>query len=110
MILTRPFRHWSWRVTNRQGSMTMSQCWFGGRGMPSPAAPAACISGEGRRGRCFPRHTRLPGVYRPYVSRLGEAFENGLDRQMTTALRYVSVKRFNMLVIMRGRAQVALHL
>ena len=53
--------------------------------------------------RCF------AGAYRACVSRLGQAFEHGLDLQMTTGLR-CHVKRFNTLVIKRGRAQVALHL
>ena len=52
------------------------------------ALVAAGFSDQQTRGAASPAVEVLPVASRECVSRLGEAFENGLDRQMTTALRY----------------------
>jgi hypothetical protein len=63
--------------------------------MLSHAAPVgASFSDNERRGPASLIVEALPGAHRWCTSRLGEAFENVLDQQMTTALR-CHVKRFN---------------
>jgi hypothetical protein len=62
MILARPFRHRLWRVTNRQGSMTMSHCRAPTLLMASHAALVP--TGAGRSRSCRRGRTRadlLPG-------------------------------------------------
>lgn len=54
----------------------------------------AAFSDAEKTGAVSPVSEVLPGVYRGCVSRLGEAFEHGLDLQMTIGLR-CRVKRFN---------------
>ena len=57
-------------------------------------------TGRGRLFGCEKPGAAFPvrvaqAVYGACISRLGEAFEIGLDPQITTALRCVIVKRFN---------------
>jgi hypothetical protein len=61
------------------------------------ALVAAGFSDQQTRGAASPVVEVLPAASRECVSRLGEAFEHGLDPHMTIGLR-CPVKRFNPLV------------
>jgi hypothetical protein len=109
MILAQPFRRESWRVTNRHGLDDHEPALGAEASMLSHEPLLGAFSDEERRGAASPVIEVLPGAYCGCGSRLGEAFEHGLDLQMAIGLR-CRVKRFNIAGEQAGRAQVALHL
>ena len=71
MILALPFRHESWRVTPRRGSMIMSQRWVRRASMLSQRPLMAAFSDAEKTGAISPVSEVLPGVYRGMLITIG---------------------------------------